>query len=50
MPRSVKNLVFQNSWFETPSILMEILGISIEILSFPFEMLGIPKICDNRIS
>ena len=29
---------------------MEIPGILIQILGFSFEILGISKICDNRIS
>ena len=29
---------------------MKMLGISIEILGFPLEILGISEICDNHIS
>ena len=41
-PFSKYYLVFQNFWFEIPSI-------SIEILGFSFEILNIWKICNNRI-
>ena len=52
----MKNLVFQNFWFEIPSISIEIqgfsieiLGILVEILGFSFEILSISKIRDNGV-
>ena len=49
MMAAVKNLVFQNFWFEICSISIEIQGFDRIIQGISFDILGISKICDNRI-
>ena len=43
--------MIQNTQYfqQNPRFLIKVLGILIEILDFSFEILGILKICDNRI-
>ena len=49
-PSISKFLIRNAKYFDrNPRVLIEVLGISIEIPGFSFEILGISKICENRI-